>query len=32
MMYFCRLPPDSEPAVDAGPSALTANAAITLPV
>ena len=32
MMYFCRLPPDSDPAIASGPVALTANAAITSPV
>ena len=32
MMYFCRFPPESDPASDAGPSALTAKSAMTLPV
>ena len=30
MMNFCRLPPDSEPAVERGPVALTAKVLITL--
>jgi hypothetical protein len=32
MIYFCKFPPDSDPAVEPGPSALTAKSAITLPV
>ena len=32
MMNFCRLPPESDPAIAPGPCALTAKAAITSPV
>ncbi len=32
MMYFCRLPPDNEPAVAPVPVALTEKVAITRPV